>query len=211
MNQIRVLLVEHDPVWQMQVKTCLCNEPDLMLLGAVGTKEEALQIVRTLQVDVVVMAVLLSEDEPVGIEAALEIGRQDKTKIIMLSVVQQERIIVEAFGHHACNYVHKSHLADIPEAIRAAYHDQSPIHHTSAKAIRNEVMRMQLVRWREQLTPSELHILRLLDQGMSHKQMSEYLSITQSTVKKHVNRIIHKYRVRSGREAARKARMRGIL
>lgn len=211
MNQIRVLLVEYDPVWQMQAKACLYNEPDLMLLGTVGSVEDALQIVRTLQVDVVVMAILLNGNDPDGMEAVLEIGGQNKTKVIMLSFTQQERTIVEAFGHHACNYVHKSHISDIPEAIRAAHHDQSPIHYTSAGAIRNEVMRIQLDTWRKQFTPSELLILRLLDQGMSHKQMSEHLSITQSTVKKHVNHILHKYRVRSGREAARKARMRGIL
>jgi DNA-binding CsgD family transcriptional regulator len=93
-----------------------------------------------------------------------------------------------------------THIQDIPDAIRA-YRGFSPIHPSSAGAVRNELTRMMHVRWREQLTEAESRILRMVSQSYSQRQVSGNLFISGSTVKKHINQILKKFHVRSSKEA----------
>lgn len=211
MNKINVLLVEDDPFWKEHVGTCLQKEPDLCLVGTAETKIDAVRTTLILDIDVVLMDVILKGNVPDGIEAALEIGRMQKARVIMLTVMEQDEIVAEAFGNLACNYIFKTHIQDIPDAIRAAYINQSSIHFTSARALRNEVVRMKRNEWRRILTEAEFGILRLIEKGQSYSQITATLHIAESTMKKHVNRILKKLRVRSSKEAAKKAKMKGII
>lgn len=129
----------------------------------------------------------------------------------MYSSEEREDIIVQAMGHNIYNFIVDTHIQDIPDAIRAAYHGFSPIHPSSAGAVRNELTRMMHVRWREQLTEAETRILRMVSQGYSQRQVSENLFISGSTVKKHINQILKKFHVRSSKEAVQKAKVRGII
>lgn len=52
------------------------------------------------------------------------------------------------------------------------------------------------------LTPRELQILKLIDKGMSNKQIATALNVEVSTVKNHVHSILAKYRVKRRSEAA---------
>lgn len=211
MDRIHVLLLDQDPLWKTDVELCLKTEPDLVLIGAVRTKEEAIQAVSLLPVHVILMDVFCRKPSAAGMEAVLEIGRMEKAKVIMLTDEEKEDCIVEAMGHLTYNYIVKTHLQDIPDAIRAAYCDYSPLHPSSACAIRNEMARMMQMRWRQQLTEAETTILHMVAQGFTQQQMSERLFISESTVKKHVNRIIRKFETKTSKEAARKASLRGII
>lgn len=211
MNKINVLLVEDDPVWREYIAESLQLEPDLYMVGTAETKDDAVRTVRLLDIDVVLMDVMLGDKTPDGIEAALEIGAMQKSKVIMLTVLEQEEIMIEAFAYRVCNYLVKTKMEDIPGAIRAAYNNQSVIQSPAAEALRKEFVRMKRMEWRQQLTNAESGVLRLIDEGQTQSQISETLHIAESTVKTHINRILRKFKVRTGKEAARQAKMKGIL
>lgn len=211
MDRIHVLLISQDSLWKRDVESCLIKEPDLVVIGTVTTKEDAIHTVNLFQVNVVLIDAFSNESIASDLEAALEISRIGKAKVIMLSAEGREENIVQAMGHHAYNYIVAAHFQDILEAIRAAYHNYSPIHPSSAGAVRNEMARMMYMRWRQQLTEAETRILHMVEQGHSQRQMSERLFISESTVKKHINQILKKYHVRTSKEAVRKAKMRGII
>ena len=61
------------------------------------------------------------------------------------------------------------------------------------------------------LAPRELEILNLIVEGMSNKEIASALSITESTVKNHVNSILSKLRVSDRTQAATTALRRGIV
>lgn len=152
MDRIHVLLAERDSLWKASVELCLREEPDLCLVGTVGTREELLFSVRALRIHVVLMDFPVMEQMSDVLEVVHEIGRTQTSKVIMLSDESREEWIIEALGHLASNYVAKSCLPDIPEAIRAVHRNRSPIHFSSAGAVRNELVRMKLAAWRQQLT-----------------------------------------------------------
>lgn len=211
MNKINVLLVEDDPVWREHISECLQPEPDLCLVGTAETKDDAVQTVRLLDIDVVLMDVMLGEKTPDGIEAALEIGAMQKSKVIMLTMLEQEEIILEAFAYRVCNYLVKTKTEDIPGAIRAAHFNQSVIQSPAAEALSKEFVRMKRLEWQRQLTDAESGVLRLIIEGQTQSQIRETLHIAESTMKTHINRILRKFNVRTGKEAARQAKMKGIL
>jgi DNA-binding NarL/FixJ family response regulator len=63
----------------------------------------------------------------------------------------------------------------------------------------------------EPLTPRELQVLRLMADGLPNKQISARLSVTESTVKFHVNSILRKLDVRSRTEAVVRAGRIGVI
>jgi two-component system NarL family response regulator len=61
------------------------------------------------------------------------------------------------------------------------------------------------------LSSRELEVLKLIVEGMSNKEIASTLSVTESTVKNHVNSILGKLNVRDRTQAATAALRRGIV
>jgi two-component system response regulator DevR len=212
MDSIRVFLVEDDPVWRKGLVDYLNKEPDITVAGEAGTKEEALERFPSANPDVVLMDINLTENNLDGIETAISlIQLQDDCKIIMLTSLTAEDVIVESFSAGAVNYISKNSYREIPDAIRAAHHRQSAIHPTAAAALRNEFMRLKNDEYQQLLSPAEKDILQLIHQGQTQSQIEKTLHITKRTIKNHINRILKKMGVKTSKEAAAKASQKKLF
>ncbi|MCM3077664.1 response regulator [Brevibacillus invocatus] len=212
MDPIRVFLVEDDPVWRKGLVDYLNNQPDLTVIGEAGTKEEALERFTPADTDVVLMDINLTENNLDGIETAIAfIQLQPECKIIMLTSLTDEQVIVESFSAGAVNYISKSSFKEIPDAIRAAHTKQSAIHPTAAAALRNEFLRLKNDEYQKLLSPAEKDILQLIHQGQTQTQIEQSLHITKRTIKNHINRILKKMGVKTSKEAAAKASQRKLF
>jgi len=211
MNKIKVLLVEDDPVWRDGLAAYIEREPDIVLIGSAANKEDAIQLAKLVDMDVVLMDIVLSEPNLDGLEAAIEILAFKKTKMIMLTSVSENEVILNAFAAGVVNYITKSNFKEIPFAIRAAYHNQSAIHPDAAEALRNEFSRMKKEEQKRMLTHAEKEVLELIYQGNTQPQIQKLLHIAESTLKKHAYHIMKKLGVRTSKEAAEQAKKRGLL
>ncbi|MED4751647.1 response regulator transcription factor [Brevibacillus choshinensis] len=212
MELIKVFLVEDDPVWRKGLVDYLNKEPEITVTGEAGTKEEAIEKYSPAQIDVVLMDINLTENNLDGIETALAlIQLQPDCKIIMLTSLTAEDVIVESFSAGAVNYISKSSFKEIPDAIRAAHLRQSAIHSTAAAALRNEFLRLKNDENQKLLSPAEKEILHLIHQGQTQTQIEQSLHITKRTIKNHINRILKKMGVKSSKEAAAKASQKKLF
>ncbi|MED1784591.1 response regulator transcription factor [Brevibacillus fortis] len=212
MNPIRVFLVEDDPVWRKGLIDFLNKEPDLTVVGEAGFKAEAIERFLPAEADIVLMDINLTENNLDGIETAIEfIALQADCKIIMLTSLTDEAVIVESFSAGAVNYISKSSFKEIPDAIRAAHNRQSAIHPTAAAALRNEFLRLKNDENQKLLSPSERDILQLIHQGHTQTQIEQSLHITKRTIKNHINRILKKMGVKTSKEAAAKASQKKLF
>ncbi|MFS0556647.1 response regulator [Brevibacillus sp. 179-C9.3 HS] len=212
MNAIRVFLVEDDPVWRKGLIDFLNKEPDLTVVGEAGSKAEAIERFLPAQADVVLMDINLTENNLDGIETAIEfMALQADSKIIMLTSLTDEAVIVESFSAGAVNYISKSSFKEIPDAIRAAHNRQSAIHPTAAAALRNEFLRLKNDENQKLLSPAERDILQLIHQGHTQTQIEQSLHITKRTIKNHINRILKKMGVKTSKEAAAKASQKKLF
>jgi two-component system, NarL family, response regulator DevR len=212
MDAIKLFLVEDDPDWRKGLIHYLNTQPDLAVIGEAGTKGEALDRFVPADTDIVLMDINLTENNLDGIETAIAfIQRQPECKIIMLTSLTDEQVIVESFSAGAVNYISKSSFKEIPDAIRAAHTKQSAIHATAAEALRNEFLRLKNEEYQKMLSPAEKDILQLIHQGQTQTQIEQSLYITKRTIKNHINRILKKMGVKTSKEAAAKASQRKLF
>lgn len=178
MERIKVLLVEDDPFWQENISADLRKEEDIEVIEVVSTQEDALSVINSKNIDVILMDINLTENHLDGIDLAREIKRLGRTsiKIIMLTSLNEKDIVLQSFKQGAVNYITKSSYQDMAAAIRDAYQNRASIHSDAAAIMRTEIILSDL-------TPMEREIYDLKQQGYNKTQISEMLYKSINTIK----------------------------
>jgi two-component system vancomycin resistance associated response regulator VraR len=216
-SRIRYAIVEDDPDWQHGLIAYLSKEPDFALAAAASSLEEARAVLSGGGFDVVLMDVMLANNRE-GIELTAEITAQHDCKVIMLTSMEDREIIMDAFRAGAVDYHLKSNYVDIPAAIRSAYRNRSTISASVADTVRDELKRLSGIerdyrrkQTEDLVTPTERHILQMIDEGYSQSQIADRFVISLRTVKVHVGNILRKLGKTSSKEAAAELRKLGLF
>ena len=214
MTRWRVALVDDHPIFAAGLKKLLEAEGDFEVVALAHSFEEAVAKILPLEVDLV----LLDFNIPGG--NGLELLRKlreakKKTAFLMLTVDEDEKVVIRAILEGARGYVLKQ---DSPErllrSIRACLSGEvllsdlvySRIHHLVRKVIPQERSTI----W-EKLSPREQEVVRLLAQGKSNREIGELLFISEKTVKNHVSNILQKLGLSDRREIIFLALREGFL
>lgn len=207
MNRIHVFLVEDDPDWIKSMTVYLNAQVDMIVVGAAESPEQAIAMAQVLSFDIVLMDIQLTAGRLDGIYAAAEIlERKPDAKVIMLTSLDDELVIMQSYTAGAVNYIEKSNFEELPAAIRSAVHQPG-----SMEVLLKEFARLKREEQLRSLTPAEREVFDLLDEGYTHSQMEKKLFKTESTLKNQINKILKKLGVRSSREAVEKVRRKGIV
>jgi DNA-binding NarL/FixJ family response regulator len=206
MDIIKVLIVEDDLDWLKELVRFLYNEEDILIIGTATNKEEAVELAKTIQLDIVLMDINLSDNILDGIYATLEMTEICDAKVIMLTSLIDEEVIEKAFTAGAVNYIVKSKYKLIPHMIREAYSETTPVE-ILMKRYRNYKKEEQL----RSLTPAETEVFNLVEQGYTRSQIEVKLYKTENTVKNQIKNILKKLGGSSVKEAIAKVEKRGLL
>lgn len=217
MSGIRVVIVEDDQDWLRGLVSYLNKQDDIEIVGQASNGADAVQLLEQVEADVVLMDIMMSNN-PEGIWAAAEIVQCTGARVIMLTSMEEKELIFEAFKAGAVDYMVKSNFTDIPQAIRSAFANRSPIHPTAAAQMREEFRRLKKLEHevrvkelRALLTPTEIQVLDLIEKGHTQTQIAEKFVVSIRTIKVHVGNILRKLGGKSSKEAAQKAKDMGIL
>lgn len=219
MSIIKVWIVEDDQDWLRGLTAFLNKEQDISVVWtssdpdiARGRFTEAAEAA-----DVVLMDIML-HGKPEGIGLAEQAAAVTGARVIMLTSMEEKELIFRSFQAGAIDYQIKSDFESLPGAVRAAFAKQSAISPAAAELMREEFRRLKQVerefeikKMEDLITPSELQLLQLIDQGYSQSQIADKLVISLRTVKNHVNHILKKLRLPGSREAAKLAKDLGLL
>ncbi|GAA3402920.1 response regulator [Paenibacillus hodogayensis] len=208
MSPWRVLIVEDDPDWIKAMTVFLNKEEDLLVVGAATSREEASKLAGTLEFDVALMDICLTPGRVDGIYAAMELieARQGQVKVIMLTSLDDESVITQAFTAGAVQYVVKSEYRTLPQTIRGAVRGVNPL-----EALLKEFARLKREEQLRELTGAERELFELLEEGYTQPQIGRRLFKAESTLKNQVNKMLKKLRVKSSKEAVEKVRRGGLL
>jgi NarL family two-component system response regulator LiaR len=206
MSQIKVFLVDDDPEWLTMMKIFLEDFSDLKVIGVATTKYEAVSMALDLDMDVILMDINLTETRYDGIYAAAEICRHKKVKTLMLTSLDEEDVILNSFIAGAVNFIPKSRYREIPEAIRATYHNTSPM-----EIVLRDYSRLKEAEQIQSLTRSEREVLALAEQGYHQTQISQKLQKSEQTIKNQIGMILKKLDVERLRDAITKVKTKGII
>ncbi|OBZ16647.1 MULTISPECIES: response regulator transcription factor [Bacillales] len=222
MDNIRVWIVEDDPDWLRGLVAYLNKEPDIEVVWTSSKAEDVRQALlagkqQPTPADVVLMDIML-DGRPEGVLLAEEAAAATGSRVIMLTSMEEKELIFRSFQAGAIDYQIKSDFENLPEAVRSAFRSQSPINAAVAERMREEFRRLKLLerefevkKLGDLITPSELQLLDLIDQGYTQPQIADKLVVSIRTVKNHVNHILKKLNLTGSREAANKAKEMGLF
>lgn len=222
MDNIRIWIVEDDPDWLRGLVAYLNKESDLNVVWTSSRAEDVRQALlegkqQSFPADVVLMDIML-EGRPEGIMLAEETAVSTGARVIMLTSMEEKELIFRSFQAGAIDYQIKSDFESLPDAVRSAFKSQSPINAGVAERMREEFRRLKQLerefeakKLNDLITPSELHLLDLIDQGYTQPQIADKLVVSIRTVKNHVNHILKKLNLAGSREAANKAKEMGLF
>ena len=204
---IRVLLVDDHALFRRGLRVTLDLEPDMTVVGESGDGADALQRAGETLPDVVLMDVKMPRRG--GIEACTAIkAAVPSAKIVMLTMSDDEGDLYEAIRAGASGYLLKDlPIDEVASSIRAVHSGQSLISPPLASKLLTEFAAIsKATEERPQmpaprLTDREMHVLRLVAQGLNNRDIAKQLFISENTVKNHIRNILEKLHLHSRMEA----------
>jgi DNA-binding NarL/FixJ family response regulator len=203
---VRVVLADDHPIWRSGVRSDLGDRFDVV--GEAGDADEAIAVIRSAQPDLVVCDLHMPGGG--GIKVARTCG--EAARIVMLTVSEAERDLLDAVAAGAVGYLVKSTPPDELRAslLRAAAGD--PVFSPSlASLVLGEFRRLAKASGPVQpLSDREREVLQYVARGHAYKEIGEVLFISQKTVENHVRNILGKLHLNRRQELVRYALEHGI-
>ena len=217
MERIKVLIADDHRVVREGLMAILKTKENIEVVGEAQDGQDAIQKVRTLEPDVILMDV--SMPRMGGVEATRQIKREfPHIGIIALTMYDEQQYIFDLVRAGATGYLLKdTESAQIVEAIRAIYRGESLIHPSVASKILAEFSLLAQKKgkkpsWEDHdLTEREVTVLRLVADGKTNKEIANNLDLSEKTVKNHVRNIFHKLQVYDRTQAAILGIRKGII
>jgi DNA-binding NarL/FixJ family response regulator len=202
-----VAIVEDDSRLRDQLVEILNTAPDIKVVGAYATGEEALKKIPEQHLDVVLMDIKLPKMS--GIQCVAQLKRVNPgLRVIMVTVYKDNERIFKALKAGADGYLIKSNPPNqLLEAVRDVNSGGAPISsHIARKVIEHFHLLTPHNGEEENLTAREQQVLGLLASGFIYKEIGDQLGIGTTTVRTHVKNICQKMQVRNRLEAIAKSR-----
>jgi DNA-binding NarL/FixJ family response regulator len=192
------VLADDQPLVRSGLRVLMADHPDLEVVGEAATGAEAVQLVRNVSPDVVVMDIRMPGMD--GIEATRQVtAGPATTRVLMLTTFDDDDHVYGALRAGASGFVVKDmELDDILAAIRVvAAGDALIAPSVTRRLIADFVGRPAAAPERpprpvEGLTEREWEVLTLVGRGRSNSEIAEELFITVATAKSHMSRLFTK-------------------
>ncbi|MBL8884072.1 MAG: response regulator transcription factor [Hyphomicrobium sp.] len=140
-----------------------------------------------------------------GFDGLLELrGLYPKMPIVVVSALEDPRIIQEVMSYGAAGFIAKSvSREDLAGALKLAMEGSVvlPKGYTPGDRVKTAAAKNDLAHRLQTLTPKQLSVLKMLRQGLLNKQIAHELKIEETTVKAHVSEILRKLNVASRTQA----------
>jgi two-component system nitrate/nitrite response regulator NarL len=209
---VRVYIVAEIRLFRDLLAETLSGRAGVEVVGAAATAETAARL-RRLATDVV----LLDVRTPDAIAAIrLLLTDRPELKILALAVPELEAEIMRCVEAGVAGYVTEdAELDQLVAALESVARGETLCSPKMAAALVRRVAALAAERDEAgpvtRLTSRELEIMRLIEHGLSNKEIAGRLSIELSTVKNHVHNILEKLGARRRSEAVARLRRSGSL
>ncbi len=214
---MRILLVDDHALFRESLQSLLSMH-GYEVAGTAGDGLEALEKARRLHPDLILMDIEMPGCD--GLTATRLIkAEMPEIKIVMLTVTQQDEALFESFKGGASGYLLKSsrasqlltHLEQIAEG-------QTALSPGLADRILGEFARMgrkleadsEPIERKTDLTARQREILTLIAQGMTYEEMGKTLSLSERTIRYHVEEIIQRLHLENRSQAIAYAARMGL-
>jgi DNA-binding NarL/FixJ family response regulator len=206
LRAVRVVVADDHPIWRSGLRADLGS--NFHVVGEAGDADEAIAVIGRERPDLVVCD--LNMPGGGGLKVARTCGEQ--TNIVMLTVSEQERDLLDAVAAGAGGYLVKT---TPPEELRhqlwRAAHGEPVFSPALAALVLGEFRRMAKAAGPIQpLSEREREVLQYVARGHTYREIGEQLYIAEKTVENHVRNILGKLHLNRRQELVRYALEHGI-
>jgi DNA-binding NarL/FixJ family response regulator len=206
LTQVRVVVADDHPIWRSGVRTDLGD--NFIVVGEAADAKQAVEQIRRHQPDLVLCDLHMPEGG--GLRVARECG--EMTAVVILTVSEAERDLLDAVAAGAVGYLLKSTAADdLRVALWKAAHGEPVFSPSLAALVLTEFRRVKKAdQSSEGLSEREREVLQYVARGLSYKDIGEELFISAKTVENHTRNILRKLHLSRKQELMRYALEHGV-
>ena len=189
----KVAIVDDDDLIRESLKIIVGSNEDIDIKGTFKNGQELLKYLEGSYLDVVLMDIRM----PIlnGVETLAEMRRRDcKTKVIVLTTFDEDEYIEKSLNQGAIGYLLKNTTPDkIIDTIKMAYNGISVIQEDILKRYKEIGQSTPKGKIDKSLfTDREYEVIVGISQGLSNKEISKKLFISEGTVKNYITSILNK-------------------
>jgi NarL family two-component system response regulator LiaR len=201
----RVLIANHQPIVRHGLRALLAEASDIDVVGEADSGREAVQQVRHVRPDVLVIDLLMPDLDGISVTRIVR-AESPETEVVVMTGAPDDRAAIDSIRAGAAAYLPKDVQVEmLLRSIRSAGAGQVALPAQAAARL------VRVVNRPDALSDRESEVLRLVAQGMANKQIARELGIAQSTVKSHVGSIFGKLGLLSRTQVALYAARTGMV
>ncbi|WP_010297820.1 response regulator transcription factor [Clostridium senegalense] len=189
---LKLIIADDDLLIRESLKIILSADKELDVLETFENGKEAVNYILTNNVDIALLDVRM----PVlnGVEATKEITERTNTKVVILTTFDEDEYIDNALKFGAKGYILKNNAPnEIINTIKMVHKGNSVIQDNVLERLKcNFQNKSEIKLDKELFTQREIEIIKLISQGLSNKEISSNLYITEGTVKNYISSILNK-------------------
>ena len=204
MRQIKILTVDDHPLLRQGIAAVIQGEKDMLIVGEAANGREAIEMFRSRRPDVTLMDLQMPDVN--GIDAVVAIRQEHpQARIIVLTTYEGDALARRALKAGVAGYILKDMIrTELLAAIRSVHVGKRYIPQRIAAELADHYAE-------DDLSDREIEVLREVARGTSNKIIASHLSISEATVKAHMQNILLKLGASDRTHAVSIATTRGFL
>ena len=186
---IKVLICDDDSLIRESLKVLLPLKGDIEIVAVAEDGEEAVSICATEEMDVALLDIRMPKMS--GVEAVKEIASKTDTKCLILTTFDEEDYINEAMEYGAKGYILKNSTPDqIVQSITSVYNNTIVMNENVLNKFQGKNGAPQFTKY--DFTEREKDIIIAISEGLSNKEISKKLFISEGTIRNYITMILDK-------------------
>lgn len=186
---IKVLICDDDSLIRESLKLLLPLKADIEIVGVAEDGEEAINICTKENVDVALLDIRMPKVS--GVEAVKKIVSKSNTKCLILTTFDEEDYINEAIEYGAKGYILKSSTPEqIAQSITSVYNNTIVMNENVLNKFQGKSNQPQFNKY--EFTEREKDIIIAISEGLSNKEISKKLFISEGTIRNYITIILDK-------------------
>jgi two-component system response regulator NreC len=215
MAKIRVLVTDDHAIVRDGICALLALTGDIEAVGVAANGREALEMVRELMPDVVLMDIAM----PImgGVEATRRIRKEfPKVKVLALTQYDDKAYVFPVIEAGASGFISKTAAStELATGIRSVYRGDSFLSPSVARFLVEDYQQVASMKESqdpyEQLTNREREVFKLVAEGYTTQEIAAMLVLSPKTVERHKTNLMAKLDIHNRTELVKYALRKGII
>lgn len=200
---MNIVIIDDDNIISASLKIIIEAEKEIEVLAIGNNANEAIALYERFKPDIILMDIRMGEKT--GIDAAKEIINNDpQARILFLTTFSDDEYIIDALKVGAKGYILKQHYESIIPSLKAVNIGQNVFGDEIVSKLPNILNKTtKKSNYKEYgLNEKELDIISLISKGLSNKEISSNLFLSEGTIRNYISSILEKLSLRDRTQLA---------